>query len=59
MRPGEHFTVELVFSDRVGENLGVDARPHHRWYHYPAMRPDECLLFRTFDNAATRRSPGG
>jgi len=46
------FTVELVFTDRIGENLGVHHRPdRHRWYHYSAMQPEECLLFKTFDSS--------
>ena len=48
---GDLFTVELVFTDRIGENLGVEHRPaRHRWYHYSAMQPEECLLFKTFDS---------
>jgi len=46
------FTVELVFTDRVGENLGVDHKPQrHRWFHYSSMMPDECLLFKAFDSS--------
>lgn len=45
------FTVELVFTDRIGQNLGVDgSAAHHRWYHYSSMAPEECLLFKAFDN---------
>jgi hypothetical protein len=45
----ELFTVELVFKDRVGENLSVDHKKEHRWCYFPEMLPSEALVFKTFD----------
>jgi hypothetical protein len=45
------FVVDLVFKDRVGENLAIDQTPRHRWYYYPEMKREEVLLFKTFDSA--------
>jgi len=44
------FTVELVFKDRVGENLALDQKQEHRWCYFPDMEFEEALLFKTFDN---------
>jgi hypothetical protein len=44
------FTVDLVFKERVGENLGLDDRPAHRWCYFPEMEFTEALLFKTFDS---------
>lgn len=41
---------DLVYADRVGEVYSVRYDPRHRWYYYPAMRPDEVLLLKTYDS---------
>ena len=35
---------------RFGSSL-FRADPHHRWYYYRDMRPDEALIFKQFDTA--------
>ena len=41
--------VDLIFKDRIGENLAIDdASP--RWCYYSDMQRNEALLFKTFDN---------
>jgi len=41
--------------DPVTENtpggLNMAYNPNHQWYYYPAMQPDEALVFRLFDTA--------
>merc|ERR1712048_1426928 len=44
------FVVDLVFKDRVGENLALDVGEEHRWYYYPQMEFEEALLFKTYDS---------
>jgi hypothetical protein len=31
--------------------LNIAFNPHHRWYYYPDMQPDEAVVFRLFDTA--------
>jgi hypothetical protein len=47
---------DLVYPDRVGEVYSVRYNPAHRWYYYPAMRPDEALLIKTYDSAEDGRA---
>lgn len=44
------FAVDLIFKDRVGENLALDEKPYHRWYYFPEMDFEEAILFKTMDN---------
>lgn len=37
--------------ERSGEIQLARYSPRHRWYGFPAMTPDEVLVFRTFDSA--------
>merc|ERR1719373_102371 len=48
--PNDTFPVELIFNDRVGENLALDHKQEHRWCYFPSMEFEEALLFKTFDN---------
>lgn len=45
----EIFTYELRFPDRTGENYSLRHSPSHRWYYYPEMTGDECLVFKVYD----------
>ena len=42
--------------ERTGELELVTWNAAHRWYYYPAMRPDEVLLIKTFDAARDGRA---
>lgn len=48
--PGDLIPTDLVYPDRVGEVYSVRFNPQHRWYWYPAMRPEEVLLLKTYDS---------
>ena len=43
--------VDVVKPGRIGEFFGVLASPQHRWMYFPGMRPDELLLFKSYDSA--------
>ncbi|CAK9052196.1 unnamed protein product [Durusdinium trenchii] len=42
---------EMVYPDRVGSRLSLSNRAaaSHKWYYYPEMRIDECLIFSCYD----------
>merc|ERR1719440_603848 len=48
--PEDMFTVQLVFKDRVGENLALDVKDSHKWCYFSDMVFNEAILFKTFDN---------
>ena len=47
--PEEKFKYELRFPDRTGETYSLRHSEKHKWYWYPAMSHDECLVFKCFD----------
>ena len=47
--PDEKFKYELRFPDRTGETYSLRHSDKHRWYWYPGMSHDECLVFKCFD----------
>merc|ERR1712051_384515 len=56
--PLDLFTVDLVFKDRVGENLALHHKEEHRWCYFPEMEFEEALLFKTFDNVDDKDMTG-
>mmetsp|Transcript_29208 Transcript_29208/g.53337 ORF Transcript_29208/g.53337 Transcript_29208/m.53337 type:complete len:282 (-) Transcript_29208:163-1008(-) len=45
---------EMHYPDRVGSNYALEYSPDHRWYYYPAMVKDECLLFKVYEKSAEK-----
>jgi len=45
----DHFLYELIFPDRVGENYSLRYSADHKWYSFPQMTKDECLVFKVYD----------
>jgi hypothetical protein len=45
----DRFLYELRFPDRTGENYSLRHSSAHRWYYYPKMVKDECLVFKVYD----------
>ena len=47
----DKFLYELRFPDRTGENysLNAESASSHKWYYYPQMEKDECLIFKVYD----------
>ena len=53
--------VELGHTASYGGNLKpmitlLAARPSHKWYYYPQLRPDEALIFSQVDGRSDRRT---
>jgi hypothetical protein len=47
----DFFLYELIFPHRVGENYSLKFNEAHKWYYYPKMTKDECLIFKVYDKA--------
>merc|ERR1712091_671006 len=45
----DKFLYELAFPDRTGQNYSLRFSEDHKWYYYPEMLQDECLVFKVFD----------
>ncbi|KAJ8601414.1 hypothetical protein CTAYLR_005926 [Chrysophaeum taylorii] len=43
------FVYELRFPDRTGENYSLQHDASHKWFYYPHMGFDECLVFKCYD----------
>jgi hypothetical protein len=41
---------ERRYPDRVGQTYAITYNPAHRWYWFPQMRPDEALVFKTYES---------
>ena len=50
LESGDIVDTERRAPNHVGEIQLALHSPNQRWYYYPHMRPDEVLLFRTFDS---------
>ncbi|HEV2302717.1 MAG TPA: CmcJ/NvfI family oxidoreductase [Stellaceae bacterium] len=47
---------ERHYRDRVGQTFAITYDPAHRWYWFPQMRPDEALIFKTYESARDGRA---
>ncbi|HVH74530.1 MAG TPA: CmcJ/NvfI family oxidoreductase [Stellaceae bacterium] len=47
---------ERHYRDRVGQTFAISYDPKHRWYWFPHMRPDEALIFKTYESARDGRA---
>jgi hypothetical protein len=47
---------ERRYPDRVGQTSAITWNPNHRWYWFPHMRPDEALVFKTFESMTDGRA---
>jgi len=56
VRLGDLIPSDLRFPDRVVENYQLIYNSEHRWFYFPAMRPDEVIVFKTFDSATDGRA---
>ena len=48
--PGSLVVTERRYRDRVGQTYAITYDPAHRWYWFPQMRPDEALVFKTYES---------
>jgi len=54
--PGNLVVTERRYPDRIGQTYAITYDPAHRWYWFPQMRPDEALVFKTFESEKTGRA---
>ncbi len=54
--PGDLLVSQRRAPDRVGETYRVAYNPAHRWSYFPAMRPEELLLIKSYDSATDGRA---
>jgi hypothetical protein len=47
---------ERRYRDRTGQTYAITWSPAHRWYWFPHMRPDEALVFKTFESESDGRA---
>jgi hypothetical protein len=56
LAPEDMFVTERRYPDRVGQTSAITWNPDHRWYWFPQMRPDEALVFKTFESMTDGRA---
>ncbi len=50
MQAEDWMTIELIYSDRKGQILGVANNPDHEWFYQSNMQPSEIIIFNIYDN---------
>ena len=48
--PGDLVAADVHYATRTGEIYLVQHSERHRWFYYPAMRPQEALVFKQYDS---------
>jgi hypothetical protein len=56
LSPADMVVTERRYPDRIGQTSAITYSPAHRWYWFPHMRPDEALVFKTFESAKDGRA---
>jgi hypothetical protein len=56
LSPDDLVVTERRYPDRVGQTSAITWNPAHRWYWFPHMRPDEALVFKTFESEKDGRA---
>jgi len=49
--------IQPIYSDREVENFSLRVNPSHKWYHYPGLTKDECVVFRQHDSLHPELKP--
>jgi hypothetical protein len=47
---------ERRYPDRVGQTYAITFNPAQQWYWFPRMRPDEALVFKTYESLKDGRA---
>mmetsp|Transcript_76926 Transcript_76926/g.120226 ORF Transcript_76926/g.120226 Transcript_76926/m.120226 type:complete len:305 (+) Transcript_76926:50-964(+) len=50
----EAIPYEMHYTDRIGANYALAHKERHRWFHYPKMQKDECILFKVYEKDENR-----
>jgi hypothetical protein len=54
--PENLVVTERRYPDRIGQTYAITYNPGHRWYWFPHMRPDEALVFKTYESQKEGRA---
>jgi hypothetical protein len=54
--PENLVVTERRYPDRVGQTYAITYNPAHHWYWFPHMRPDEALVFKTYESEKQGRA---
>jgi hypothetical protein len=54
--PENLVVTERRYPDRIGQTYAITYNPAHRWYWFPHMRPDEALVFKTYESQKDGRA---
>ncbi|WPH03031.1 glutathione s-transferase [Acrodontium crateriforme] len=52
--PEDFFKLFLRYRDRTGENYLMRYSDAHKWYYFPNMTPDQCILLKTYESDETK-----
>jgi hypothetical protein len=56
MGPNDLVSMDLLYTERVGQIQSLLYREDHRWLYYPDMTPDEAMLLKCYDSAQDGRA---
>jgi hypothetical protein len=54
--PESLVVTERRYPGRIGQTYAITYDPAHRWYWFPRMRPDEALVFKTYESQKQGRA---
>ena len=54
--PENLVVTERRYPDRIGQTYAITYDPRHHWYWFPQMRPDEALVFKTYESEKQGRA---
>ena len=56
LSPADMVVTERRYQDRIGQTSAITYNPAHRWYWFPRMRPEEALVFKTYESQTQGRA---
>jgi hypothetical protein len=56
LSPENLVVTERRYQERTGQTYAITWNPAHRWYWFPHMRPEEALVFKTYESATDGRA---
>lgn len=54
--PEDFFKLYLRYRDRTGENYVMTHHDRHKWWYFPKMTPDQCILLKTYESEEDGRA---
>ena len=54
--PESLVVTERRYPERIGQTYAITFDPGHRWYWFPRIRPDEALVFKTYESQKAGRA---